>query len=124
MNNSDSYGDKGTALEIARRIKERCDAYASGQRGVGSDIPVGAVISALDALYHDVMAYAASRLGPSRDGWKLVPTEATAEMVQAAEDRHVEGASYIAEGSIQFALWREVWRAMLAASPRATEEKS
>ena len=55
--------------------------------------------------------------GPDDSHWQLVPREATAEMVQAAEDRQVEGASYIAQNSIQFALWREVWRAMLDAAP-------
>ena len=56
------------------------------------------------------------------EGWIVVPSEATAEMIQAAEDRQVEGASYIAETSIQFALWREVWRAMIAASPSGDKE--
>jgi hypothetical protein len=53
--------DKETAWEIARRINERSKAYASGNREVASINPVRAVVSALDALYHDVMAYAASR---------------------------------------------------------------
>lgn len=51
-------------------------------------------------------------------GWRLVPEEMTAEMVQAAEDRQIEGAGYIAENSIQFALWKEVWKAILTAAPR------
>jgi hypothetical protein len=50
-------------------------------------------------------------------GWRLVPEEMTPEMVQAAEDRQIEGADYIAENSIQFALWREVYKAILAAAP-------
>jgi hypothetical protein len=44
-----------------------------------------------------------------------VPREATAEMVQAMEDRQIEGASYLNENSIQFALWKEVWKAAIVA---------
>jgi hypothetical protein len=109
-------------------LLEEVAEFLEGQADVrdGSDGPrPNRAMSLMAAVELTIERLKRSSLrGPSRDGWKLVPTEATAEMVQAAEDRHVEGASYIAEGSIQFALWREVWRAMLAASPRATEEKS
>jgi len=55
--------------------------------------------------------------------WVSVPVEPTAEMIQAMEDRQIEGATYIAETSIQYALWKEVYKAMLAAAPvRAGEE--
>lgn len=55
-------GDKATAESIALKISARCDEYASGKRGVASNNAVGAVISAMDALYHDIKAFAASRL--------------------------------------------------------------
>jgi hypothetical protein len=51
------------------------------------------------------------------EGWRLVPKIPTAEMIQAMEDRQIEGASYIAENSIQYALWVEVWKAALIAAP-------
>jgi hypothetical protein len=46
----------------------------------------------------------------------MVPREPTAEMIQAMEDRQIEGASYIAENSVQYALWKEVWKAALSAA--------
>lgn len=52
-------------------------------------------------------------------GWVAVPREPTPEMIQAMEDRQVEGAGYIAENSIQYALWKEVWKAALSALPPA-----
>lgn len=50
--------------------------------------------------------------------WILVPREPTAEMIQAMEDRQIEGATYISENSIQYALWKEVYKAMLLAVPQ------
>lgn len=64
----------------------------------------------------------ALRAQPSGD-WVWVPREATAEMVQAMEDRQIEGASYIAENSIQFALWKEVWKAAITAALSAAKER-
>ena len=48
----------------------------------------------------------------------IVPEIPTPEMIQAMEDRMIEGATYIAENSVQYALWKEVYRAMLDAAPR------
>ena len=50
--------------------------------------------------------------------WISVPRDPTSEMIQAMEDRMVEGASYIDENSIQYHLWIEVYRAMLRAAPK------
>ena len=58
------------------------------------------------------------------DNWQLVPKEATPEMVQAAEDRQVESAQCVYEGTIQFDLWRDVWKAMLAAAPNTHRTNS
>lgn len=58
------------------------------------------------------------RLRSLTPGMVLVPEEPTPEMIQAMEDRQTEGATYIAENSIQYALWKEVWKAALAASRR------
>ena len=52
------------------------------------------------------------------DDWVLVPREPTPEMIQAMEDRQIEGAGYINENSIQYALWKEVYAAMLQAAPK------
>jgi hypothetical protein len=66
-------------------------------------------------IYRAMIALRAAEAGE----FVLVPREATADMVQAMEDRHVEGATYIAENSIQFALWKEVWKAAILAAPLA-----
>jgi hypothetical protein len=50
--------------------------------------------------------------------WVTVPRDPTPEMIQAMEDRMVEGADYIAENSIVYHLWIEVYRAMLRAAPK------
>ena len=50
--------------------------------------------------------------------WVIVPREPTPEMIQAMEDRMVEGSTYIAENSIVYHLWIEVYRAMLRAAPK------
>jgi hypothetical protein len=39
-------------------------------------------------------------------------------MIQAMEDRQIEGAAYIDENSIQYALWIEVWKAALQIAPK------
>jgi hypothetical protein len=41
-------------------------------------------------------------------------------MIQAMEDRQIEGATYIDENSIQYHLWIEVWKAALKAAPDAS----
>ena len=53
-----------------------------------------------------------------KSAFVLVPRDPTPEMIQAMEDRMVEGASYIAENSIVYHLWIEVYRAMLRAAPK------
>ena len=51
------------------------------------------------------------------DNQVMVPRKPTSEMIQAMENRMVEGAGYIDRNSIQYALWVEVYRAMLDAAP-------
>ena len=62
------------------------------------------------------------RKATGRDQWILVPRDPTPEMIQAMEDRQIEGASYLAETSIQYALWKEVYAAMLKAVPMHGKE--
>lgn len=50
--------------------------------------------------------------------------EPTPEMIQAAEDRFVEGSEYIAENSIQFALWLETLKAVNRAAPLVSAQES
>ena len=45
-----------------------------------------------------------------------VPREPTEEMIQAWHDRMIEGASYVSRNSIEYALYVECYKAMLAAA--------
>lgn len=57
-------------------------------------------------------------LKESHHGWVSVPREPTREMIQAMEDRMVEGAQFLESNSIVYHLWIEVYRAMLRAAPK------
>jgi hypothetical protein len=113
--------DKATLLEAAEHLdalpvdRERCrmlllpeQAWEEAQERCADALRALAASAAWDGVER--------RKGG--DKWVRVPREPTSEMIQAMEDRHVEGASYIAENSIQYALWCEVYRAMLAAVPK------
>lgn len=51
-----------------------------------------------------------------------VPREPIPEMIQAWHDRMIEGATYIDRRSIEYALYVECYKAMLAAAPEGKEE--
>lgn len=46
-----------------------------------------------------------------------VPIEPTEEMILAADERMWEGCKRPPKGSIEYEMWVEVWKAMLAAAP-------
>ena len=57
---------------------------------------------------------------PADEGSVRLPVEPTPEMIQAWHDRHIEGANYIDRNSIEYALYVECYRAMLAAAKGRT----
>jgi len=80
----------------------------------------GVTCSECDINSHaDAVARWNTRATPS--GWVSVPVEPTAEMIQAMNDRMHEGADYIAENSIEYALFAAVYKAMIAAAPHTGE---
>lgn len=54
----------------------------------------------------------------SDHAWVSVPREPTREMIQAMENRMVEGSKFLDSRSIVYQLWIEVYRAMLRAAPK------
>lgn len=56
----------------------------------------------------------------SPEGWKLVPVEATAAMVNALHHGTWEGEPDPKPGGVEYALWLQAYRVMLAAAPEYT----
>lgn len=68
-------------------------------------------------------AAAALEAAQPPEGCVVVPREPTPEMIQAWHDRHIEGADYIDQHSIEYALYVECYHAMLSAAPSAAQAK-
>jgi len=102
--------DGGLSGEQIERIKAAAASYELEHGNVGP----------LRNWWSDVQTLCDMALRSlERPACRVVPEEPTPEMIQAMEDRQIEGATYIAEDSIQYALWKEVYKAMLAAAPPA-----
>jgi hypothetical protein len=85
-------------IEEIRRFVKAHDGFSDATE---VQISIGALRGALVALQGE-----------------LVPRDPTPEMIQAMENSMVEGATPLAESSIVYALWQEVYKAMLRAAPK------
>lgn len=122
---TDTQHRNGKNIIRAERAEAELAALKSGEPVAGDSvrIPTSTDEAKLMLLLaSQYLGLVAPPGGAMQAGMVMVPREPTPEMIQAMEDRQVEGASYIAENSIQYALWKEVYAAMISAAPSARED--